>query len=200
MPQTSRQLPQLLVTPTLLPQHLHNQTYNLHQPYGKMNAYSLIIFTCCICKYTSVEIMPELKKNIIKLCCSVNFKYVGMLAHSFDRFYVVTKLILPTVKDLNFTPIDFNEECKYISDDLMHDCSTIECISNLKIYCKKVGPFMHYYKEQIYSYNHTALNILMNEKSLISPKFQKAKVEKRSLIASLISHFISLAYEGISSF
>ena len=29
-----------------------------------------------------------------------------MLAHSFERFYVVTKFILPTVKDLKFSAIN----------------------------------------------------------------------------------------------
>ena len=48
----------------------------------------VIIFTCYICRYTSVEIMPELKKNIFKFGYGINFKYEGMLTHSFDRFYV----------------------------------------------------------------------------------------------------------------
>ena len=54
-----------------------------------MKAYSLIvIFICYICKYTSVDIMPELKRNILNFGYRINFKYEGMLAHSFDRFYV----------------------------------------------------------------------------------------------------------------
>ena len=40
----------------------------------------------------------------------------------------------------------------------------------------------------------------MNEISLIFLKFPKARVEKRYIIGSLISGFIGLAYEGISSF
>ena len=67
---------------------------------GKMKAYSLIviiIFICCIYRYSSVEIKPELKKNILKFGYGINYKYDGMLAHSFDRFYVVTKFILPTI-------------------------------------------------------------------------------------------------------
>ena len=53
-----------------------------------MKAYLLfvIIFTCCICRYTSVEIKPEYKKNILKFDYAINYKYEGMLAHSFDRF------------------------------------------------------------------------------------------------------------------
>ena len=36
-----------------------------------------------------------------------------MLAHSFDRIYVVTKLILPTIKDLKFSTLNFDKHCKY---------------------------------------------------------------------------------------
>ena len=61
--------------------------------YGKMKAISLIvifIFMCCFCQYTSVEIMPELKKNILNFGYKINFKNKGILSHSFDGFYVVT--------------------------------------------------------------------------------------------------------------
>ena len=73
-----------------------------------MKAYSLVIifiFMLCFCKYTLLEIMPELKKNILQFGYGINFKYEGMLAHSFDRFYVVTKFILPLVSDLKFSSI-----------------------------------------------------------------------------------------------
>ena len=60
----------------------------------------LILF-CCICRYTLVDIMPELKCNILNFGYGINFKYEEMLSHSFDRFYpVTTKFILPTIYDL----------------------------------------------------------------------------------------------------
>ena len=37
-----------------------------------------------------------------------------MLAHSFDRFYVVTKFILPTLDDLKLSPIKYDKECNYL--------------------------------------------------------------------------------------
>ena len=40
----------------------------------------------------------------------------------------------------------------------------------------------------------------MNEISLILPNFPKARVEKRSIIASLVTGFIGLVYEGLSSY
>ena len=36
-------------------------------------------------------------------------KHEGMLAHSFDTFYVVTRFILPTINDLKYSTINFNE-------------------------------------------------------------------------------------------
>ena len=37
-----------------------------------------------------------------------------MLAHSFDRFYVVTKFMLPTIGDLKFSKLDFDNTCAYM--------------------------------------------------------------------------------------
>ena len=66
-----------------------------------MKIYLLIIFAIyCIYRYTSIKIKPEHKKNILKISYGIHFKYEGMLAHSFDRFYVVTKFISPSIKDL----------------------------------------------------------------------------------------------------
>ena len=36
---------------------------------------------------SAVDIMPELKRNILNFGYGVNFKYEGMLSHSFDRYY-----------------------------------------------------------------------------------------------------------------
>ena len=43
------------------------------------------------------EISPELQKNTLKFGYGINYKYEGMLAHSFDRFYIVTKFMLPSI-------------------------------------------------------------------------------------------------------
>ena len=76
----------------------------------------LIILLCLSSRYSSVETRLELQKNILKFGYGINYKYEGMLAHSFDRFYVVTKFILPTLDDLKLSPIGYDKECKYIQD------------------------------------------------------------------------------------
>ena len=64
--------------------------------------------------------MPELKKNILNFGYRINFKYKGMLAHSFDRYCVVTKFVLPLINDLNFSPLNFDTKCHYLND-ISHD-------------------------------------------------------------------------------
>ena len=44
----------------------------------------------------------ELQKNILKSGYGINYKYDGMLAHSFDRFYIVTKFMLHSMGDIKF--------------------------------------------------------------------------------------------------
>ena len=50
----------------------------------------------------------------------INFKYEGMLAHSFDRSFVVTKFILPLVSDSKFSPLNFNERCNYLNENVIY--------------------------------------------------------------------------------
>ena len=76
----------------------------------------LILLLCFIYKHSSVKIKPELQKNVLKFGYGINSIYEGMLSHSFDRFSVVTKFILPTMNDLKLSPIKYDKECKYLHD------------------------------------------------------------------------------------
>ena len=61
--------------------------------------------------------MPELKKNILNFGYRINFEYEGKLAHSFDRFYVVIKFILPLINNLKFSTTNFDETCDYLQEE-----------------------------------------------------------------------------------
>ena len=81
-----------------------------------MNIYSLFCILCQFYLSTSIKIKPELKKNVINFGYGINYKYEGMLVHSFDRFYVVTKFILPTIGDLNFSKLNYDDTYTYIDN------------------------------------------------------------------------------------
>ena len=119
-----------------------------------------------------------------------------MLAHLFDRFYVVTKFILPTMDDVKLLEIKYNKECKYLSDLDDNDNEQIKTnIKDLITYHAKLRPYMTFYKMQINVCNKTAHHILK-----ILPKFPEGRKTKRGIFGMIISGFVGLAFEGISSF
>ena len=59
----------------------------------------------------------ELQKNILKFGYSINYKYEGMLAHLFDRFYIVTKFMLPSMEDIKFSKLNYNHSSAYVNKE-----------------------------------------------------------------------------------
>ena len=104
-----------------------------------------------------MEIKLELQKNILKFGYSINYKYEGMLVHSFDRIYVTTKFVLPTLDDLKLHPINYDKNCQYLQilDD-ENDDRIKQNIKDLLFYCSKLKPYMSFYKMQITAHNLTA--------------------------------------------
>ena len=74
----------------------------------------LLILIALVCGTSAVSIMPELKHNVLRFGYDVNFRYEGMLSHSFDKFYVVMKTEIPKVSDLNFTLFQFYYICSHV--------------------------------------------------------------------------------------
>ena len=161
----------------------------------------LYIFFCVILKFylsASIEIRPELQRNILNFGYGINYKYERMLVHSFERFYVVTKFMLPMIGDLKFSKLDFDCTCAYTDKEYAPNMDSRKYMLELRAYCNKIKPFVTYYNRLINSYNNTAHKILEKEIKLLLP--QVSKRQKHGIITTLVSSFIGLAYEGISSF
>ena len=110
---------------------------------------------------SAVSIMPELKQNVLKFGYGVNFRYEGMLVHLFDRFYVVMRIEIPKVLDLNLTVFQFDYNCSHVThiekDTKFKIPSTI--IDIFKVYCRNIIPYMYLYKHQVEYYEKTVYNI-----------------------------------------
>ena len=144
-----------------------------------------------------IKIKLELQRNILNFGYGINYKYEGMLAHSFDRFYVVTKFMLPMIGDIKFSRLNFDDTCAYMNKEYAPNMDSRKYLTELRTYCNKIKPFVSYYSRLIDSYNKTAYNILQNE---IKPLLPQISRQKCGIITTLVSSFIGLAYEGISSF
>ena len=75
----------------------------------------------------------ELQNNILKFGYSINYKYMGMVSHSFDRFYVITKFELPKVQDLQFTTIPYDKNCEHLEDAKSKGGLSLDLIKEIKI-------------------------------------------------------------------
>ena len=140
---------------------------------------------------TFTKIKLDLKRNILNFDYSINYKYEGMLAHPFDKFYVVTKLILLSIEDLNFSTLNYDNTCAYLDNKYMHDTESMKHMLDLMMFCKRIELFVLYYKELIKSYNKTVHNILESEINLILP--QMPWKQKHGIITMLVSSFIGLS-------
>ena len=85
----------------------------------------------------AVDIMPELKKNILNFGYGVNFKYEGMLSHSFDRFYIVTEFELPKMKDLKLATFGLDFEYSYANHMTTSNTNYVKLLN----YCMKIAPY-----------------------------------------------------------
>ena len=124
----------------------------------------------CMCKNLAIDIMPELKKNMLNFSYSANFKYEGMLLYSFDRFYVVAKYEMPKIKDPKLITFSFDLACNHLNISRKH--YLLRCIKH----CRRIASYVKFYKQQVEYYNCTAHNILQNE---IGPTFGSKKQEEK---------------------
>ena len=76
----------------------------------------LLLLSVLVYGISTVSIMPEFKQNVLRFGYGVNFRYEGMLAHLFDRFYVVTRIEIPEVLGLNLTVFQFDYNCSLVAN------------------------------------------------------------------------------------
>ena len=125
-----------------------------------------------------------------------------MLAHSFDRFYVIARIEIPKVSDLNLTLLQFDYNCSHVANiEKGTRFKVPDMIQNMfKKYCKNLISYMYLYKHQVEYYEKKVYNILEKDIGMILPKFGntdniiQSKCPKRQIISALISgyHRISI--------
>ena len=144
----------------------------------------------------AVDVIPELKKNVLNFRYGVNFKYEGMLTHSFARFYVVAKYKILKIEHLQFTTFSFDLTCNHLN------ISKTSYILRYIKHCRRIAPYVKLYKQQIDNYNQTAHNILQYEIGLILPSFDNNNKKRflTTILGTIASKVVGLVFEGISGF
>ena len=111
---------------------------------------------------SAAGIMPQLKHSVLMFGYGEKFRYEGMLSHSFDRFYVVTKIEIPKVSILNLTLFQFDYKCSHVVN--IEKGTRFKIPSTIKemfdVYCKNIIPYMYLYKHQVEYYEKMVYEIL----------------------------------------
>ena len=107
---------------------------------------SFLLLSILVCGTSAVSIRPELKQNVLGFGYRVNFRYEGMLAHSFDRFYVVTRIEIPKVLHLNLTVFQFDYNCSHVAHIEKDTKFKIPIIIKdmFNVYCRNIIPYIIY--------------------------------------------------------
>ena len=90
-----------------------------------------------------------------------------MLMYSFDRFYIITKFILPSIGDIRFLRLTFDNSCSYMNKEYAPNTDSSKYLKELKTYCNKLKPFVSYSFKLIKSYNGTVYDLLENKNKAI---------------------------------
>ena len=64
---------------------------------------------------------------------------ISMKAHSFDRFYVMTKFMLPLLGDLKCSNLKHDNTHAYLDNENAQNMEACKYMLDLKTFCKKLN-------------------------------------------------------------
>ena len=97
-----------------------------------MKFYTLFLIGVIFYLSKGIKIRPGLQRNILNFGYGIYYKYEGMLTHSFDRFYIVTKFMLPSIKDIKFSRLNFVHTCAYMNEEYTPNTDSRKYLTELK--------------------------------------------------------------------
>ena len=83
--------------------------------------------------------------------------------------------MLPLLGDLKFSNLNYGDTCVYFNNKNAQNMEAQKYMLDLKTFCKKIEPFVTYYKRLIKSYNNTMHNILEKEINLLHHQIQRVQ-------------------------
>ena len=108
------------------------------------------------------EISSDLFLNRLNMSFGINYKYNGLLHHSIDRVWIVTKVTLPKLEDIHFLDIAFDPDCAFVKG-LKHSRTAALQVENMRSICRSIKPIISLIKGKELYYKNAIRNILLQE-------------------------------------
>ena len=78
--------------------------------------------------------------------------------------------MLPSLGELKFSDLNYGNTCAYLHNRNAQNTETRKYMLDLKTLCKKIQPFVTYFKRLMTSYNNAMHYILEKEINLLLPQ------------------------------
>ena len=165
----------------------------------KLNLLILITLTAIA---FSQDIAPELKENVLRFPYGVLFKYVGKLTTNVERVWVVNKVELPKISDIDMKPIEVDVNCSHFRKHISGIIGAIYEKDQPRLIdmCNQLMVIVKHYVNKHKFYNISIHQLIEKEIPAVLPKIHSKDRNKRSIIGPIISGIIGIAHETISYF
>ena len=108
------------------------------------------------------QISSDLFLNRLNMSFGINYKYSGLLHHSIDRVWIITKMALPKLKDISFPDIAFDPDCPFVRH-LKHSRTAAQQIESIRSICRSMKPLISLMKGKELYYENAIIKILKEE-------------------------------------
>ena len=111
---------------------------------------------------SQVQISSDLFLNKLNMSYGINYKYNGLLHHNIHRVWIITKVVVPKLKDVKFPDIEFDPDCKFV--DLIKNTRTASNhVNSIRSICKSMKPLITLLKQKELYYEKAIKEILKEE-------------------------------------
>ena len=111
---------------------------------------------------SQLQISSDLFLNKLNMSYGINYKYNGLLHHNIHRVWIITKVVLPKLKDVKFPDINFDPDCKFV-DHLKNSMAASKHVNSIRSICKSMKPLVTLLKQKELYYESAIKGILKEE-------------------------------------
>ena len=138
------------------------QVYSLQlKPLHKPGMWLLLMFLGTTLG-SQLQISSDLFLNKLNMSYGINYKYNGLLHHNIHRVWIITKVVLPKLKDIKLPDINFDPECKFVNH-LKNTMAAAKHVKSIRSISKSVKPIINLLKEKELYYESAFTGILKEE-------------------------------------
>ena len=111
---------------------------------------------------SQVQISSDLFLNKLNMSHGINYKYNALLHHNIHRVWIITKVVVPKLKDVKFPDINFDPDCNFV-DQLKNTMTAFKYVNSIRSICKSMKPLITLLKQKELYYEKAIKGILKEE-------------------------------------